>query len=201
MAKKYLDKVYKTDPDALTDLYNDWSGGYDAELTESGYATPRRLARLLSGVAPDRTVPILDFGCGTGMGGDALSQAGFTCLDGCDLSEGMLGEAQAKGIYRQLWQTEEGAALPFAFDTYRIVTAVGVISVGAAPAETLGWLANQLTPGTLFAFSFNGHTMEDPAYTTALNRLFADGIITERARETGPHLGEAISTVFVVEKV
>jgi predicted TPR repeat methyltransferase len=73
MAQNYLDKVYKTDPDALTDLYDDWAGGYDDELKESGYATPRRLARLLARVAPDKAAALMDFGCGTGMGGEELS--------------------------------------------------------------------------------------------------------------------------------
>lgn len=200
MADKFLDKVYGTEPEDLTGLYDDWAEGYDGELTGHGYATPGRLARTLASVAPDLTLPLMDFGCGTGLGGAALSAVGFTTLDGCDVSEGMLQEAQDKGIYRRLWHTSENGALPFALSDYPLVAAVGVISTGAAPPQVLGQLVDQMAPGTLFAFSYNDHTLEDPEYMDALAAVTEDRahIVTENTGDHIPGVGSR-SRVYVVE--
>ncbi|MEC7760494.1 MAG: methyltransferase [Pseudomonadota bacterium] len=199
MADKFLDKVYDTDPDRLTDLYDDWAGDYDGELTENGYATPGRLARAMAAVAEDKGAPLLDFGCGTGLGGVALVKAGFTALDGCDVSEGMLQEAQAKRIYRNLWQTDASGRLPFSIADYPMVVAIGVISAGAAPAEMLPYLARLMSPGALLAFSFNDHTLEDASYMDALDGVTeTSSILWDEMGDHIPGLGSK-SRVFVLE--
>jgi hypothetical protein len=63
-------------------------------VTGAGYATPARLAEALAAHVPDRTAPLLDFGCGTGLSGQALRAAGFTTLDGTDITPGMLEKAE-----------------------------------------------------------------------------------------------------------
>ena len=203
MTKTYLDKVYETDPEDLTGLYDAWAGGYDSELADNGYATPARVAAALAGRAPDRTAPLLDWGCGTGMGGAALAREGFTTLDGCDLSEGMLAEARAKGVYRTLWQLGDDAPLPFVLADYPLVTAIGVISTGAAPPALLTEIAEGLAPGALLALSFNDHTLDDPAYTGTLARTFSDGLLAKRHEDYGDHLpGQGLkSMVYVLEKL
>jgi predicted TPR repeat methyltransferase len=200
MSNSYLDKVYGTKPENLTGLYDDWAGDYDGDLTGHGYATPGRLARLLASVAPDRTAPLLDFGCGTGLSGAALAAVGFTTIDGCDVSQGMLEEAQAKRIYRNLWQTREDAPLPFRLSDYRLIAAVGVISTGAAPPEVLEQVTADMAPGTLFAFSYNDHTLSDPSYMDALDEVTESRahIVTEELGDHIPGLGSQ-SRVYVLE--
>lgn len=200
MTKTYLDKVYDTKADKLTDLYDEWAGDYDGELTDNGYATPGRLARTLARVAPDLGAPLLDFGCGTGLGGAALTAVGFSTLDGCDVSQGMLEEAQQKGLYRDLWITEADGALPFDLANYNLVTAIGVISTGAAPPQVLEQLVDQMAPGAMLAFSFNDHTLDDPAYMDALAAVTEDAafIVTEDMGDHITSLGSK-SKVFVLE--
>jgi predicted TPR repeat methyltransferase len=199
MADKFLDKVYETDPDRLTGLYDEWADAYDGELTGQGYATPGRLARALALHAPDKSAPLLDFGCGTGLGGAALASVGFTTLDGCDVSAGMLEEAQAKGIYRNLWQTEEDRPLPFDLANYPLVCAVGVISTGAAPPEVLPFIVERMEPGALLAFSFNDHTLEDRAYMDALDEVTGTAaILSDKIGDHIPGLGSR-SRVYVLE--
>ena len=69
-------------------------------------------------------------GCGTGLSGAALAEAGFTTIDGSDLSPGMLDKARALGVYRDLWLPDD---LPDR--RYDAVAAVGVIGPGAAPLD------------------------------------------------------------------
>lgn len=202
MPEKYLDKVYTISnaPDAQCSLYNEWAETYDAELGEGGYATPARLAAALGAAEANRDAPVLDFGCGTGLSGAALAAAGFTTIDGCDLSEGMLQEARAKGVYRDLWTLTPGV-LDVAPGTYAAITACGVISTGAAPAATLDLVAQKVGPGGRLVFSYNDHAMESPDYVGRLDALLKGGFV-EISRETGTHIAGlgSTSTVFVLER-
>lgn len=202
MSDTYLDQVYKiSGDDAKRDLYDKWSGSYDADLEKEGYATPARLADALAGVTGERTAPILDFGCGTGLAGEMLSKRGFEHLDGCDPAEEMLAQARDKGLYRTLWRIKEGAPLDVAPGTYAAIVASGVISKGAAPPETFDLISGLLQPGQFLAFSYNSHTTDDAAYMGKLDALLSGGF-APRFAEDGPHLpGIGLtSMVYVLEK-
>jgi len=147
MAKGFLDKAYTArTADETRDLYDAWATSYEDELTQSGYVTPGRCAEALAHALPDRDASILDFGCGTGLSGLALRQAGFTVIDGVDLSAEMLAGARAKGAYRTLTQIEAGAALPAMPGDYAAITAMGVIGAGAAPIAVFDTIMAALAP-------------------------------------------------------
>jgi len=202
MSENYLDQVYKiTGDDAKRDLYDKWSGSYDADLEKEGYATPARIAEALSNVTEDRAAPILDFGCGTGLAGEMLSKRGFQQLDGCDPADEMLAQARDKGVYRTLWTIKEGAPMDVVPGTYGAIVASGVISKGAAPPETFDLISRLVQLGQFLAFSYNSHTTDDAAYMAKLDELLAGGFVT-RFAEDGPHLpGIGLtSMVYVLEK-
>ena len=95
--KRFLDDVYRVNShEDMVALYDDWSVTYDEEIKKNGYATPKRCAEALAGAIDNLFSPVLDFGCGTGMSGEALAEAGFKNIDGCDLSERMLEVARQK---------------------------------------------------------------------------------------------------------
>lgn len=197
--KKFLDKVYGLEgPDAVRGFYDDWSGSYDDEVADNGYATPARCAQALVRIATPFDTPILDFGCGTGISGQAFRDAGFTALDGVDLSAEMLAQAREKRIYRTLHQVETGAALPRG---YEIISAVGVIGAGAAPPEAFDNVMDALNPGGRLVFSFNDHALAEPEYPAKLEEHLAGGgrVLFE---EYGPHLPrlDLNSTVYIIEK-
>ncbi|MBW4983371.1 class I SAM-dependent methyltransferase [Mameliella sp. CS4] len=200
MSDPYLDKVYtaRTD-DETRELYDAWAKTYDAAVEGEGYATPRRCAEALHALMPDPTAPILDFGCGTGLSGLALRLAGFTTIDGVDLSSGMLDLARERQTYRRLSQIGSDDPLP---GGYAAIAAIGVIGAGAAPLHALERIFDALEPGAICVFSFNDHTLEDPDFEALVDRRVADGSLTQLFREHGPHLpGKNIeSTVYVVEK-
>lgn len=202
--KKFLDQVYglETVDDTRT-LYDDWSATYDAEVGGKGYATPARIAAALTRFLPDRAAAILDFGCGTGMSGAAIRAAGFSTIDGCDLSAEMLAQAEKKAAYRRLWQSDPETTFPVKPGDYAAITAVGVVSVGAAPPETLDLLAASLAPGGLLAFSFNDHTFEDPRFEARVTDYLDRGTYRQLMRQDGVHLpGIALrSTVFVLQRL
>ena len=169
-------------------VYADWADSYDADVTARGYRTPERLAQALARYLP-LDAEILDFGCGTGIGGMALKKTGFTTLDGTGVTAEMLERAAATGIYRKTWLSAPGE-LSFGKAAYDAIVAVGVISLGAAPAETLAPLVAKLGPGGILALSYNDPTLSDDSYTNALAAEIGAGHVEVVFREHGPHLDD-----------
>lgn len=203
MSKGFLDKAYGArDAAATRQLYDDWSDSYDAEVGENGYATPRRCAAALRAQLEDPSAPILDFGCGTGLSGDALAEAGFTAIDGVDLSADMLKRAREKGIYRSLRQIEADTPLPHRPGDYAAIAAIGVIGAGAAPISVFDTLMESLAPGGKLVFSFNDHALEDPENEAAVKAWLDAGRARLLSEDYGDHLpGIGLkSKVYVVEK-
>lgn len=187
--KRFLDRVYETDgSDEVRALYATWSESYDAEVAESGYATPRRCAQALARCVQDRAAPVLDIGCGTGLSGVAFRAVGLSTIDGSDFSAEMLAEARAKGIYRDLIRADLNDPLPFAAGDYAHAAAVGVFSPDHAPPETIDAVMNLLPPGGCFVFSLNDHALQDRGYHVRLREWTDCGSALVEVKEYGPHL-------------
>lgn len=167
-------------------VYADWADSYDHDVTSKGYRTPDRIAHAL-GEHLAGNGPILDFGCGTGISGMAMKMAGIGPLHGTDISQEMLDLAQEKSIYDKLWLGEPGA-VPAKPGDYRAIVAAGVVSLGAAPPETLDSLISALATDALLALSFNGPTLEDGSYDNHLDGVADAGQVEIVFRENGPHL-------------
>ncbi len=200
MSDKFLDKVYtKLNSDETKAIYDAWADSYEAEIAANGYVTPRRCAEALAACVEDLSAPMLDFGCGTGLSGLALRLAGFSTIDGRDLSDGMIAQAKTKAVYRTLETIQADEPLP---EGYTAISAIGVIGLGGAPLNVLDRMIAALPSGGLAVFSFNDHTLSDPSYEGRVDRLIADGIVRERFREYGEHLPKKNmkSTVYVIEK-
>lgn len=203
MSNGFLNKAYGArDAAGTRRLYDDWAASYEAEVGENGYATPGRCAAALRAHSADLAAPVLDFGCGTGLSGLALKLAGFTCIDGVDLSADMLAIAQEKDLYRSLSQIEAGARFSHRPGDYAAIAAIGVIGSGAAPISVFDTVMEGLAPGGRFVFSFNDHALEDPANEGKLQGYLDDGRAILLFQDYGPHLpGIGLkSNVYVVEK-
>lgn len=203
MTKKYLKDAYALDtPEETRAHYDKWAASYDEEVGENGYATPGRVAQALSNILTDKETPVLDFGCGTGLSGLALRRAGFSSIDGMDPSEEMLSGAAEKGAYRTLTQIELDDPAPIPTAGYKAITAIGVLGAGAAPPEVLDMIMNALPRGGVLAFSYNDHTLDDPAFTAKLSEWLDCGAGVFLFREYGDHLPgfDMKSEVYVIEK-
>ncbi|MEO3415332.1 class I SAM-dependent methyltransferase [Roseovarius sp. CAU 1744] len=203
MQDRFLDKAYGLETTEDTqNLYRDWAASYDAEIAENGYATPERVTRALAEILKKRDMPVLDFGCGTGLSGLALKLGGFQVIDGMDPNPEMLDLARKKNIYRNLTLIDIDDEAPVGKGSYGAITAIGVIGTGAAPATTLDLLMNALDPGGLLAFSLNDHALADRQYTGRLNQWLDCGAARLRFQRHGAHLPKQNleATVYVLEK-
>jgi len=114
----------------------------------------------------------------------------------------MLAGARARAIYRSLRQIGFDEAPVDTPGTYAAIAAMGVIGTGAAPAPTFDTLMHALTRGGKFVFSFNDHTLEDPAFEGRISEWTDCGAARLLFREHGPHLPgiDLHSTVYVIER-
>ena len=102
MSTKFLNQAYGISTLDSRDLYTAWSDSYDKEVHENGYVTPLRVAEALDRHVLDKNTTVLDYGCGTGLSGQALLNVGFQAVDGVDVTAAMVDLAREKGIYRNL---------------------------------------------------------------------------------------------------
>jgi predicted TPR repeat methyltransferase len=203
MEQGFLEKVYDARNTKETrDLYDAWSDSYDSEVAENGYATPARCAEALAQFSDDPSRPVLDFGCGTGLSGLALRKAGFSVIDGADLSEDMLAQAREKGIYRDLQRLPADKPANIEQGKYAAIAAVGVIGAGAAPISVYDVLMYALDKGGLLVMSLNDHALKDKANEGRICEWVDCGAARLLFCEKGPHLPgiDLQSRVYVFEK-
>lgn len=191
--KKFLGEAYDLDgADETIGFYDDWAKSYDAEIGENGYRTPGRCAEALAALDPGLASPVIDLGCGTGLGGLALRKAGFATVDGVDFSEGMLAEAKTLGCYRHLWRADLAQPLfeqiPEPETPYAHAFAAGVLNPGHAPASAILPIIEMLPSGGIFVFSLNDHALADATYEARINDVVDGGWASVAFKEYGEHL-------------
>lgn len=132
--------------------FDNFAPNFDAHLRELEYDVPRQLSVMLQSHRA-RPLDVLDLGCGTGLCGQMLAQQ-KSLLVGVDLSEKMLVQARARGVYDELhlgeiqdWLSSAGTAQ---FDT--VIAADVFIYIGALEAVFRD-VTRVLRPGGWFAFS------------------------------------------------
>ncbi len=203
MTTTYLDKIYSADSADLRPFYAQWAQSYDQEVGENGYVTPLRIAEALARHVKDLSIPILDYGCGTGVSGQAFQKAGFLTIDGVDISAEMLEVAAQKKIYRRLEVFAPESGPNVKLGAYQIIAAVGVIGAGAAPLAVLTKIMALLAPKGLFVFSFNDHTLEDPANDGLVEDYVHQGQAVLHLKEYGDHLPKQKinSNIYILEKL
>ncbi|MCY3828760.1 MAG: methyltransferase domain-containing protein [Rhodospirillaceae bacterium] len=198
---RFLKTVYQVhDPVEVRDMYDRWAASYDTELIEeNGYAQPLRCAEMLARYLTDRRAEILDIGCGTGLSGAALAEAGYSVIDGCDFSAGMLEKARETGLYRRLFGADLNAPpLDAADGAYDAAVAVGVFGFGHIQPACLDEILRIVSPGAPLVIGLNEHFYEDGALTAKLDALAAAGRIERLAEEHGDHIRGTGVTGWVI---
>jgi predicted TPR repeat methyltransferase len=118
-------------PDVVRRYYDELPADYDDTLARWGYDAPQLVAsHALAGMPTDTTaLTVLDAGCGTGLTGLALRQAGFAGrLIGVDVSQPSLTTAERRSVYDELAIADLNRALPLAAAAVDGLVCVGVMS-------------------------------------------------------------------------
>ncbi len=198
--ERFFDRLYDLhDGDDVRQHYQRFAAEYDAELTSRGYAQPGRVADALVAADVPSDARILDAGCGSGLSGLALSQRGFSRVDGCDYSPEMLARAKVTDVYRHLYEVDLNAQeLAIPGSPFDVVTAVGVLGHGHVAGSALGALASLLEPDGLLVFAINEMAWPEGDARPALDQLVADGTIEGYEAQIGEHIPGLGSQGWVV---
>lgn len=188
-ASKFFERAYDlADAEQTRRLYDEWAASYDEELRAAGYASPARTAAAMAEAVADRSAPLLDLGCGSGLSGEAFRAAGFMTIDGTDFSAEMLAVAATKGVYRELFKGDLNTPIPARPGAYVNAAAVGVFSPTHAPPEMIDAVVALLPPGGCFGFSLNDHALAEPAYEKRIAGLVDSGVVDVVSDAYGDHL-------------
>lgn len=182
------------DVDSIRHYYEDWADDYDTDVGADQYDLPDEVARLLDQIVrqdagepidgltispgpPDPT--ILDVGCGTGLIGVRLSQAGYGTIDGIDLSPAMIERAAARGCYRNLASgVDITAPLPqHLVGAHDIVIVGGVFTVGHVPPSALAAVAAMVRPGGLLLMTTRKQYYDQTNYQETSDQLESSGTL------------------------
>ncbi|MEE4276839.1 MAG: methyltransferase domain-containing protein, partial [Halieaceae bacterium] len=89
------DRVLNADSlEEIEKAYREWAEDYESDLVDlAGYVAPAICADALLNCLPDNSATVLDAGCGTGLVGERLAEAGVARIDGLDYSTDMLKRA------------------------------------------------------------------------------------------------------------
>ena len=140
-------------------LFDGYARNFDASLVgRLGYQAPDLLMEAIRAAGGTNFRHAIDLGCGTGLMGERLRPL-VDDLEGFDISEGMLREARAKGIYDRLTKADLGKLDLPAASADLVVSADVFMYLGDLGAIT-SCVSKALQPGGLFAFSvekLDGH--------------------------------------------
>ncbi len=189
--KRYFDAAYSLEnTDQTKAHYAKWAEVYDQEVNdEKGYQQPQRCAAALIATNLNLGARILDVGCGTGLSGAALREAGFDHIDGCDLSPEMLEKAEATGFYQRLFETNlNEPPLEADENQYDAATCVGVFSFGHVAPDAIDEILRVLKPGGILLIGLNDHYYDEGSFPAKLDALVSAGKIEILSRNHGQHL-------------
>ena len=185
----FSERAYTIKEHETKEFYSAWAASYDEDLVDGrGYAMPARCRDAFDRHVTDRTTPVIDLGCGTGLLGRELAKLGFDIIDGIDYSPEMIKNARATEIYRNLWSADLNDPLDIVDGAYGAVAAMGVFSFGHVYADALDEICRIIMPGGALIIGVNDVFVGENTLVPKLEGLDADGIISLDVREHGAHM-------------
>jgi predicted TPR repeat methyltransferase len=173
----------------VTTLYDQYAPKFEASLVgELGYRGPALLLQAVLAVCVAKARPALfrravDLGCGTGLAARAFgAQTGEVI--GIDLSPGMIAQARATGLYRDLEVADAAEGLRRQPDASAdLILAADMMIYLHDLAPLMDAAARVLAPGGLFAFTAETHDGDGVILGAGLryaqSEMYLRGVIAE----------------------
>lgn len=141
-------------------LFDGYAEGFEEHLVKVlNYHAPEVLIKGLAGMGR-RFSTALDLGCGTGLCGPLVRPLADE-LHGVDLSQSMVEQARARGVYDAVWQDDIAAHLRTSGRRYDLVLAADVFIYVGALEEVFAGAAGVMNPGGVFCFSIESADVDN----------------------------------------
>ncbi len=159
-------------------FYKDWAESYDSDtLDDFGWIGYKSSAAEFAKRVLDKSAHILDAGCGTGLSGVGLKDEGFTNVEGADFSPEMLAQAEAAGVYNNLFELDLTKP-PEIKTKYDAVFSVGVFGFGPPFIPDLVNLISLAKPGAPVILTVNGKGWGDKNWDEELPKVIDEHSLT-----------------------
>ena len=175
------------------DLYRDWATTYDETMVDDlTYSAPVVVGQLLADHVLDKTGLVADFGCGTGLTGQAAYDLGFKQLAGLDFSDEMLAVAKKRGIYTQLANADLTTKLDIETGCFDAAISSGIFTYGHLNADCLSEIFRTIKSGGAFVCVVRLQVWEELGFAKEFARLVANGEIEQLSakKDCGYHTSQ-----------
>ena len=187
----------------LMQVYDGWADRYDRELLEDwGYTSPQKAVHLLLEAMASNDLAVLDAGCGTGLVGVLLKEAGISSLTGIDYSPGMLAEAERKGVYDTLHTIDMNNPLTLPSDSFDAVTCIGTFTSTHVKPQAVTELARVTRSGGVLVFTVRDDYWQSTNFVDLVAELHISGVARIEQIRLEPYIhSEGSECRFVVLRV
>lgn len=173
-----LSKISKNSDD-VAKYYDNWASDYNETLADWRYEAPEQVASILRSRLSGKSA-ILDAGCGTGLSGRALHTAGFSTIDGIDVSHRSLENAVMTGAYRSLHKVDlQRLPLPVPDNHYDGLVCVGVLTYLTDSVATLQEFNRVVRSGGAIALTQRSDLFVERKFQSVLEGLLNEGDIAD----------------------
>lgn len=172
LAKSYLtqDVLSARDQETIGN-FKAWSRNYEQVNNPDVYLSPAIVVDLVRRFLAPGSGPILDLACGTGLIGMGLHAAGFQDLCGLDLSDAMMAQAAAKGIYRSLIPANLHQPLPLPPASFAALICCGAFYDESIEVRALAYALPLLRRGGLFLCDIEFGAWKEGGFGHVLSQL------------------------------
>jgi predicted TPR repeat methyltransferase len=187
----------------LMQVYDGWADRYDRELLEDwGYTSPQKAVHLLLEAMASNDLAVLDAGCGTGLVGVLLREAGISTLTGIDYSPGMLAEAERKGVYDTLHTIDMNNPLTLPSDSFDAVTCIGTFTSTHVKPQAVTELARVTRSGGVLVFTVRDDYWRSTNFVDLVTELHISDVARIEQIRLEPYIhSEGSECRFVVLRV
>lgn len=200
-----------SDPDSIISYYAKWSETYDVDVLE-GYVGIALISDLMHQAMKSEdcqlenkdpaTLRVADVGCGTGLGGKALTDLGYTNIDGLDLSPEMIIKARESGWYAKLFDgVNINQSLPEDFhNVYDATVCLGVFTPGHVLPEALCQLVQMTHSGGLVVVSTRPEYYDTTDFQQVSDSIEAQGsAVLKRCYKDAPYRNDGNAHYWIYE--
>ena len=156
----------------VLNYYINWTENnqYNQDMVDWNYSGPKNAVKIFKKYAEDKSIVILDAGCGTGLVAEALANEGFTNFVGVDFSKEML-SLVPQNLYQQLELVDLNNRLSYSNNHFDAIICVGTFTYGHVKAHALNEFLRIVKQDGLICFTINEGIYEEYEFDNKIKEL------------------------------